>query len=38
LSDDGLFVMEHNPNHNFQSHPHYQQERRYGETIFAFFR
>ena len=38
LSDDGLFVMEHNPNHNFQSHPNYQQERRYGETIFAFFR
>ena len=37
LSEGGLFVMEHNPNHNFQSHPHYQQERRYGETIFAFF-
>lgn len=37
LAKDGLFVLEHNPNHNFQSHPHYLKERRYGETIFAFF-
>ena len=37
LADDGLFVLEHNPNHNFQRHPHYVKERRYGETIFAFF-
>ena len=37
LADQGVFVMEHNPNHNFQSHAHYLKERRYGETIFAFF-
>ncbi len=37
LGRQGLFVLEHNPNHNFEHHPHYKQERRYGETIFAFF-
>ena len=38
LKPDGWFVLEHNPNHNFQNHPHYFQERNYGTTIFSFFR
>jgi 16S rRNA (guanine(966)-N(2))-methyltransferase RsmD len=38
LAPDGLFVMEHNPNHDFKSHPHYIEERNYGTTIFSFFR
>jgi 16S rRNA (guanine966-N2)-methyltransferase len=38
LAEDGLFVMEHNPNHNFKSHAHYVEERNYGTTIFSFFK
>lgn len=37
LTPEGLFVMEHNPNHDFKQHPKYLEERRYGSTIFAFF-
>ena len=37
LRQDGLFIMEHNPNHTFKSHAHYQEERNYGKTIFSFF-
>jgi 16S rRNA (guanine(966)-N(2))-methyltransferase RsmD len=37
LADDGLFVLEHNPNHNFKNHPRYKEERNYGTTIFSFF-
>ena len=37
LAQDGLFVLEHNPNHNFKNHPNYREERNYGTTIFSFF-
>lgn len=37
LAQDGLFVLEHNPNHNFKNHPKYREERSYGTTIFSFF-
>ncbi len=37
LKPDGLFVMEHNPNHGYQDHPFYREERHYGKTIFSFF-
>ncbi|MEM6723498.1 MAG: RsmD family RNA methyltransferase [Bacteroidota bacterium] len=37
LADDGLFVMEHNPNHSYQNHPKFQNDRNYGKTIFSFF-
>lgn len=37
LKDEGWFVLEHNPNHNFSNHPHLMQERKYGETIFSIF-
>lgn len=38
LEDHGLFVMEHNPNHDFKEHPQYQEERNYSQTIFSFFK
>lgn len=38
LLEDGLFVLEHNPEHNFRLHPHYIEERNYGTTIFSFFK
>lgn len=37
LTEDGFFVLEHNPNHDFKNHPKYREERHYGTTIFAFF-
>lgn len=38
LAEDGLFVLEHNPNHDFKDHDRYVEERNYGTTIFAFFK
>jgi 16S rRNA (guanine(966)-N(2))-methyltransferase RsmD len=37
LLPGGWFVMEHNPNHQYRSHPAFLQERNYGKTIFTFF-
>ena len=36
LKPDGLFVMEHNPNHEYPNHPHFKEARNYGKTIFSF--
>lgn len=38
LAKEGLFVMEHNPNHSYQDHPRFEEQRHYGKTIFSFFR
>ena len=38
LNESGLFVMEHNPNHDFKDHEHYTEQRKYGSTIFSFFK
>lgn len=38
LSKDGLFVMEHNPDHDFKNHAKFIKARNYGQTIFAFFK
>ena len=38
VKDDGWFVMEHNPNHDYQTHPHFWQMRKYGKTYFSFFK
>lgn len=38
LAREGLFVLEHNPNHNFENHPKFSESRSYGTTIFSFFR
>ncbi|MBC7885815.1 MAG: RsmD family RNA methyltransferase [Saprospiraceae bacterium] len=37
LAADGLFVLEHNPNHDFKQHTRYIESRNYGTTIFSFF-
>jgi 16S rRNA (guanine966-N2)-methyltransferase len=37
LLPEGMFVMEHNPNHEFLNHPHLVDVRNYGKTIFSFF-
>ena len=38
LKPEGWFVMEHNPNHSYEEHPHRFEVRNYGKTIFSFFR
>lgn len=37
LRGDGWFVLEHNPNHHFETHPNFFQVRNYGTTIFSIF-
>jgi 16S rRNA (guanine966-N2)-methyltransferase len=37
LKEGGLFVLEHNPNHDFSDHPHFKEIRSYGKTLFSFF-
>lgn len=37
LQPEGLFVMEHNPNHSYDNHPRLKEVRNYGKTIFSFF-
>lgn len=37
LQHHGLFVLEHNPSHNFETHPNFVKSRKYGQTIFSFF-
>jgi 16S rRNA G966 N2-methylase RsmD len=38
VEGEGWFIMEHNPNHNFEQHPHFYKYKNYGTTIFAIFR
>ena len=37
LKEEGLFILEHNPHHAFPKHPHFEEARHYGKTIFSFF-
>ncbi|MDQ3142080.1 MAG: RsmD family RNA methyltransferase [Bacteroidota bacterium] len=37
LKSGGLFVLEHNQEHDFSKHARNTQVRKYGETIFSFF-
>ena len=37
LAPEGLFVLEHNPHHEFMNHPMLVDVRNYGKTIFSFF-
>ncbi len=37
LKETGLFVLEHNPQYKFNEHPHFIEERKYGQTRFSFF-
>ena len=38
LLPEGLFVLEHNPQHEFLNHPHLVDVRNYGQTYFSFFK
>lgn len=33
----GWFILEHNPHHNFEKHPHFFKSKKYGTTIFSIF-
>lgn len=37
LAENGWFILEHNPHHNFEMHPHFLRTRNYGSTIFSIF-
>lgn len=37
LSQEGIFVLEHNPKHNFEQHEMFAEVRTYGQTHFSFF-
>jgi 16S rRNA (guanine(966)-N(2))-methyltransferase RsmD len=37
LNPGGLFVLEHGPEHKFDSHVGFQESRRYGSVHFSFF-
>ena len=37
LAPGGLFVLEHNPHHDFTHDPRCTEVRKYGKTIFSFF-
>lgn len=37
VEGEGWFILEHNPNHNFEKHPHYVKNKNYGTTIFSIF-
>lgn len=38
LNQDGLLVLEHNPNVSLSEHSNLVDQRNYGQTIFSFFR
>ena len=37
LAPDGVFILEHGREHNFENHPHFVEERKYGNVHFSFF-
>ena len=37
LKESGYFVLEHSKAHNFSTHPHFVEERSYGNVHFTFF-
>ena len=37
LAEEGWFVLEHSANNNFAEHPHFVEERKYGNVHFSFF-
>ncbi|WP_455591392.1 RsmD family RNA methyltransferase [Bacteroides sp.] len=38
LKEDGLFVLEHGKQDNFEEHPHFVERRVYGSVNFSFFK
>lgn len=37
IEGQGWFILEHNPQHNFKSHPNFYKSKNYGQTIFSIF-
>ena len=37
LTDDGMFVLEHDKHVHFEEHPHFMDQRHYGKVNFTFF-
>jgi 16S rRNA (guanine(966)-N(2))-methyltransferase RsmD len=37
LNIEGWFILEHTPRNNFQKHPFFKTERKYGTTLFSIF-
>jgi 16S rRNA (guanine(966)-N(2))-methyltransferase RsmD len=37
LTENGLFVLEHDYRHSYEQHPNFLRARKYGDTIFTFF-
>ena len=37
VEGQGWFILEHNPEHNFEAHPHFLKSKNYGTTIFSIF-
>lgn len=37
IEGEGWFILEHNPNHSFEKHPHFLKSKNYGTTIFSIF-
>jgi len=37
LTPQGIFIMEHNPKHNYDDHIMFAERRNYGQTHFTFF-
>jgi 16S rRNA (guanine966-N2)-methyltransferase len=38
LNPEGLFILEHGTKHSFKNHIHFIEDRRYGDSIFSFFK
>lgn len=38
LSEDGIFILEHPSSFNFEKHPHFFKEKKYGNVHFSFFK
>ena len=38
LTDDGIFILEHNRHHSFDDHPNLIDSRKYGNVHFSLFR
>ncbi len=38
LASDGLLILEHDKKHRFVQHERYLEERKYGSTLFTFFK
>lgn len=38
LSKDGIFILEHNFKYDFQKFEHFSELRKYGSTLFSFFK